>query len=574
MRLRFLKNLILFAFLLLVLGLVQRQIVQGAYYSQLSQNNRVKLIRLPARRGFIYDRQGKLIAGARASFNVALLFSQTQNIDQSLKKISRILGLPQEGLAKQYKRNYALPFIPVVVLRDISKEQAIMLECQESEIPGLVVQTELVRDYQYEQDACHILGYLGLISETKLKQYRVYGLRATDLVGQGGLEEQFDHSLRGQPGGMQVEVNNRGHQVRVLGSKQPQPGLDLHLTIDAQLQQTVNKLLEDKTGSVLVLNPQNGEVLAMVSKPGFAPGLFLDTINAKPQASQQLKRILNAAEAPLINRAISGIYPPGSIFKIVTAAAGLETAKILPQKEVLCSGHHKIGDRNFPCWNLDGHGNLDIASALAFSCNVFFYKLGLSLGVDNLTYFSRKFGLGQVTGIDLPYEAAGFVPSKSWKLKTKKERWYDGETANFSIGQGDLLSTPLQVARVVAAVANGGYLIRPHLVKKVGRVERRDLRLKKETWSVIKQGMAQAVSGPGGTAQRADLPGVRWAAKTGTAQASFGRAHGWFAGFYPLDQPQILVLVFLEYGGSGGEFPAMIAKQIIEYVQKNNISVQ
>ena len=575
MRLRLLKRLILIFFLFLILSLAYTQIIRGPDYFQLSQNNRIKLIRLSAPRGLIYDRKMRVLAGQRLMFNVALLPQEMKHVQMSLRSLSPILGIPEEQLQSQFRKQTSAPFIPVAVARDVSKETAIELECRESDIPGLLIQTEPLRDYRYGASLAHILGYLGSISEEELRRFREYGLRTRDLVGRSGIEEEFDHYLRGQPGGMQVEVDNRGYKVKVLGMRQPQKGEDLYLTIDAELQRFVDSLLEEKIGVCVVMDVENGDILSMVSKPAFDPNLFIAAVNRKPGASRKIKELLSSEEAVLVNRAISGVYSPGSIFKIVVAAAALETERIRPEDSFNCPGSLKVGKREFFCWNLDGHGRQNLVEAITHSCNVFFYKLGLTLGAERLALFARKFGLGCATGIDLPYESTGFVPSKSWKLKHLKERWYDGETANFSIGQGYLSVTPLQVAQMISAVANGGYLIRPHIVKRIGEqglsVSRKRLGFKKETLEIIKEGMRRVIDEQQGTGHKAKIFGVQWAAKTGTTQTSRELAHGWFGGFYPFEKPQISVLVFLEYGGSGGEVPAKIAKEIIEYIIENKI---
>ncbi len=572
MRLILLKRLTFVSFLFLTFCLVYNQIIKGSYYFQLSQNNRIKLIRLAAPRGLVYDCRGEVLAGIRPSFNVAILAQEVKDVQQILNRVSPILDIPNSELLRKFRKNFSAPFIPVVVARNIPKKTAIALECKESDIPGLVIQTEPLRNYRYEESFCHILGYLGRVAEGELGRYKVYGLRSgfEDLVGRTGIEQKFDRYLRGVAGGMQVEVNNRGYQVRVLGKRAPRTGSNLYLTVDAQLQKFVDSLLEQKKGACVVMNPQNGEILALVSKPSFESNLFIATLNGNRKAARRIEELLNSKEAPLVNRAISGTYPPGSIFKIVVAAAGLETDKIIPEDTFLCLGSLKVGNREFLCWNLDGHGRENIYSGLAHSCNVFFYKLGLTLGPDRLSTYARKFGLGTATDIDLPYESRGLVPSKSWKLKTRRERWYDGETANFSIGQGYLLATPLQIAQMISAIANGGYLVRPHIVKRIDEQEsnilRKRLALKKETIEIIKEGMRRVVQDEQGTGHNASIPAVEWAAKTGTTQTSSDTAHGWFAGFYPIEEPRILVLVFLEYGGSGGEVPARVAKEILEYI--------
>jgi len=568
MRLNVLKRTILLFFLLLAAGLAYLQLIKGPEYSRLSQNNRIKLIRLTPARGSIYDRNKRLVAGTRLMFNLAILPQELKDLENTIATLSSLTGISEEKLLREYKKNFFAPFIPVAVARDIPKETAIALESKEDDIPGLVIQTEPLRDYRYGVSTAHLLGYLGSITEEELEKLEGYGVRIRDLVGRSGLEEKHDEHLRGLPGGMQVEVNNRGHKVRVLGSREAQEGKELHLTIDIKLQNLIHDLLVDKDGSSIVMNVETGEILAMVNNPGFDPNVFIAAVNQKQEAREEVTELLRSREAPLLNRAISGVYSPGSIFKIIVAAAALEKEKITPQTTFSCPGRFRIGNRDFFCWDLDGHGTENIYSALAHSCNVFFYRMGLSLGADEITSFARKFGLGLPTGVDLPYETAGLVPSKAWKLKTQKERWYDGETANFSIGQGYLLATPLQMTRVVAAVANGGYLVKPHVVKSTKVSSKEKIGVKEETLEIIREGMRQVVEDVGGTGHNARVFGVEWAAKTGTAQAPKGKPHGWFAGFYPADDPRLAILVFLEHGGSGGQAPAKIAKNIIEYIKK------
>ncbi|UCB56575.1 MAG: penicillin-binding protein 2 [Candidatus Omnitrophota bacterium] len=571
MRAQLLKKIIFIFFLLLCAACAYNQLIKESYYFRLSQNNRIKLVKLSAARGEIYDRKGKILAGRRLIFNAAVLPQETRNIEKSIKALSPILNISEQRLLRQFKRNFSAPFIPVVLACDIPKEKAVVLECRESDIPGLVVRTESLRDYRSRRSFSHILGYLGRLREEELKRVKTYGLGGIeDLVGRSGVEEAFDAYLRGERGGKQVEVDSRGHLVKVLGLREPLSGEKLYLTIDADLQRYVEGLLEEKKGVCIVMDVERGEILSMVSKPDFDPNMFITALNGNLKAGRQISELLTSKEAPLVNRAISGTYPPGSIFKIVVAAAALETGKITIDEKFNCPGCFKVGRREFFCWNLDGHGNEDIHSALCHSCNVFFYRLGLAVGPDKISSFARRFGLGSATGVDLPYESTGLVPSKSWKYKVKKEKWYDGETANFSIGQGYLLVTPLQITQLISAVANGGYLVRPHIVKRIGEeeaaVSRKKIGLKEETLEIIKEGMRRVIGDERGTGHRARIAGVEWAAKTGTAQALESRpAHGWFGAFYPFDEPRISVLVFLEYGGSGGDVPAVMAKQIVDF---------
>jgi penicillin-binding protein 2 len=570
MRIGFLKTLTLFFFLLLILSLAYNQVIQGEDYLRLSQNNRIKLVRLTAARGDIYDRMNRVLAGTRLKFNVAILGEKAADAKESLKKISPFVGISQQELSRRLRKNYSVPFTPTVVAEDVSKQTAIALECRESEIPGLIIQTEPFRDYRYGKSFCHILGYLGSINEEELSRLKVYGLRARDLIGRSGIEGELDRKLRGDPGGMQIEVNNRGYKVRVLGALQAQKGEDVYLTVDAQLQELVDDLLEKRKGACVVMNPQNGEILAMVSNPGFDPNIFIAAVTGQPLAGKRIKALLTSKDAVLLNRAISSCYSPGSIFKVVVAAAGLETQETSIQERVHCPGSFRVGNRDFFCWKRDGHRSQSLTDSIAHSCNVFFYRLGLKLGADKITLFARKFGLGSPTGIDLPYEADGLVPSKSWKLKVKRDRWYDGETANFSIGQGYLLTTPLQMTRVVSAIANGGYLVQPHILSP-GQTVKKKIPLKAETLEVIKEGMRRVIDDSHGTAHKASISGVQWAGKTGTAQASKGAPHGWFAGFFPLEQPRAAIVVFLENGGSGGDVPTAIARKIAQHISRGRV---
>lgn len=573
MRIRLLEKLTLFLFLFLILTLGYNQILRGPYYSQLSQNNRIKLMRLAAERGSIYDRYGEVLADTKLIFNASVLPQEVTNIQQVINKISPVLGISSDKLLREYKKNLLAPFIPVVVAPDIPKETAIILECEESDIPGLIIEAKSQRNYPYNRNLSHILGYMGKISAEELPKEKTYGSQLQNkLTGKSGLENFFEQYLKGEDGGIQIEVNNRGHFVQVLGERPAKKGQDIYLTIDYQLQKYIEQLLEERKGVCIVMNPNNGQILSMASKPDFDPNLFIAAANGKREAQNIIQKILNSKDAPLLDRAVSASFSPGSIFKIVVGCAGLESGKISVNDKIFCPGSLDVGNRKFFCWKHDGHGEENIHSAIAHSCNVFFYNLGLSLGADKISSFARKFALGQPTGIELPYETKGFIPSRSWKIQKKKESWYTGDTANFAIGQGYVLTTPLQLARMVSAIANGGTLVHPHLVTKVGEKlcplpEPERLSFRKTTLQAIKEGMRQAIQREDGTAHKAEIANVQWAAKTGTAQTSSGFTHGWFTGFYPFETPSIVVIVFLEEGGSGGHLPALIAKEIVEYIR-------
>ncbi|MFH1244897.1 MAG: penicillin-binding protein 2 [Candidatus Omnitrophota bacterium] len=578
MRIKLLEKLTLLLFSSLILILGYNQILKGPYYSRLSRNNRIKLVRLAAERGSIYDRYGKVLADTKLIFNASILPQEVTNIQQVINKISPVLGISSGKLLREYKKNRLAPFIPVVIAPDISKETAIILECEESDIPGLIIEAKSQRNYPGNKSLSHILGYMGKISEEELPKEKTYGSQLQNkLTGKSGLENFFEQYLKGEDGGMQIEVNNRGHFVQVLGERPAKKGQDIYLTIDSQLQKYIEQLLEEHKGVCIVMNPNNGQILSMVSKPDFDPNLFIAATNGKLEAQNILQKILNSKDAPLLDRAVSASFAPGSIFKIIVGCAGLESGKISVTDKIFCPGSLEVGNRKFFCWKHDGHGEENIHTAIAHSCNVFFYTLGLSLGADKISSFARKFTLGQPAGIELPYENPGLVPSRSWKLQKKKAPWYTGDTANFAIGQGYVLTTPLQMAKMVSAIANGGTLIHPHLVTKIGEKpcplsEPERLAFKKTTLQAIREGMRQAVQREDGTAHKAEIADVQWAAKTGTAQTSSESTHAWFTGFYPFETPSIVVLVFLEEGGSGGHFPALIARQIVEYIRTKDIT--
>jgi penicillin-binding protein 2 len=383
------------------------------------------------------------------------------------------------------------------------------------------------------------------------------------LIGYSGVERVYDYILRPHDGGMQVEVDSKGRLSRILGFKSPRKGRDIQLTIDLRLQKIIHHSLTGHTGCAIVLNPVNGEILALASFPNFNPQVF------QQGEPSEVNSLLGDPDAPLLNRAINGLYPPGSVFKIVVAAAGLQKGKIDINSRFFCSGKKQIGNRQFHCWG--SHQEENIVDAIAHSCNVFFYNLGLSLGPQSINEFALKFGLNQATGIDLIGESKGFLPHSLWQRIKRSHRWFAGDTANLAIGQGETLVTPLQIARIMAALANGGRLIKPGLLKSErGDSQALDSRpaeftslpMSRENLQIIKKGLIAAVNQPGGTAHILVDAGVPIAGKTGTAQVAQGTAHGWFVGYFPVDEPRFVICVFLEHAGSG-YYCCQLTKSII-----------
>jgi penicillin-binding protein 2 len=523
-------GLLAVAFLFLLARLFELQIIFGAKNRGLAEGNRIKKEILPAPRGIIYDFQGQELV---------------RNIPVYRKKIQT--------------SEFVL----------ISREEALKMESR-GETDDLKV--NIGREYLYGEALAHLLGYLGEANREEVEKGQ---FKLGDLVGRGGIEEEYDDYLRGQEGGEIYEVDAHGEKIREIGRVEPLPGNNLYLTIDAELSQIAYESLEGKPGAVVITNPQNGEILALVSSPSFNPNLMnqakdLDSQQFQTQ-QEKLQELLNDPQKPFFNRAISGIYPPGSTFKIVTAAAGLEEGKLKAETTYNDTGEIRVGDYSYKNWYFTQYGRteglIDIVKAIKRSTDTFFYKVGEWIGPTRLASWAEAFGLGQKTGINLPGEIKGLVPSPDLKEKSG-ERWFLGNTYHFSIGQGDLLATPLQVNLMTNVIANGGSLCQPQLEKQSTENKEKicqSLELKEETISLIKEGMV-GVCSSGGTAFPFFDFQPQVACKTGTAE--FGdpeeRTHAWLTAFAPLEEAEISVTVLVEKGGEGSSVAAPIARKIME----------
>ena len=569
MRDRTIAAILSFLFGFLALGLFYNQVLRYGYYSHLSRNNSIRIIPIAGPRGNIYDRNGNLLVTSRLSFDVAVISQELRDRRRVARILNEILGMSATEIAGAFEKADSRPYAPVAVIEDIPKEKAIALEEECADIAGLVVETTSRRYYVHKASGSHIFGYLSEITEDELEDLREYGYRPRDLVGRNGIEKYYDAYLRGTDGGTQVEVDSRGRQMRVLGVKEPESGTDLYLTIDASLQSACDKLLGERKGAVVVMDPRTGEVLALASHPAFDPNIFV-----RPNTSAQRLALLDdRIGRPLSNKALSGLYPPGSVFKIVTESGALETKKINRATTFVCNGRYRLGRTTFDCWKPEGHGSQNAVTGMMNSCNVFFYNTGRILGVDDLEAYAKLFGFGRPTGIDLPDEVKGLVPGKEWKRANRREGWFEGETINYAIGQGYLSVTPIQVLEMVAVMANKGSLVRPYIAKRIGSKElhnsrEKNIGLKASTVKTVREGLYGVVNGESGTGRRAKLDGVAVAGKTGTAQAPHGRTHAWFCGFAPFDDPKVCIVVLLEHGGKGGVEPAGIARGILEEAKR------
>ena len=579
-RLIFVKVGLLMMLVLLGLRLWQLQIRDGVYYQDLARDNRTRSIILEPARGLLFDRRGELLANNIPSFQLYVSLEDVPDREALLSTLPEYLDVNVQAISKklQTKRRGRIK-----IKNGLTLKEAALIESHRIELPGVVIQPEYQRHYPLGNYAAHVIGYVGEISESQLKDPEFEDVQAGRTIGQYGVEKTFDAKLLGETGRKVIEVDAFGYPKRSLRTQAPLAGNDLYLTLDIRLQRLAEDLLGEESGAIVALNPWNGDVLALASQPGFNPNDLSGGIS--PKAWQQL---LQDSRNPLTNRAIQGQYPPGSTFKIVMAATLLDTQTMIASDRLPCKGTFPFGRRVFRDWKRSGHGSVNLTQALAESCDVFFYKVGNQLGIDPIATYSRQFGLGEKTGIALSSERSGLVPSTEWKRKNKGEPWYPGETISIAIGQGFLSVTPIQMAKVVSIVATNGRVVRPRLLKatrlrRTGNLKEesprsaQQLPLSPEIFSEIKKGLAAVVNT--GTAKRAQSDVVSIAGKTGTAQVVALKAdeeedtaeivkkhrdHAWFVAFAPVEQPKIAVAVIVEHMGHGGSAAAPLAKRLIE----------
>ncbi len=584
-RARFLYLVLVLAFLGLVSRLVFLQIVQGERYTFLSENNRIRIKRVPGTRGMIFDREGQLLVDSRPSFDLIFVPEDSENPENTLRLLARYLQRDEKELLKTFEENKSrAAFDELVIGRDIDWSAVVAVEAHQLDLPGVTLRARPRRSYADGPMAAHVLGYLGEINQRQLKNLKDQGYVIGDEIGQYGLERRWEELLRGQSGGQQVEVDALGRRVRVLHEVSDVPGYTVHLTLDRQLQATAYEALKGKEGTIVAIDVRNGAVLAMASTPAFDPNVFARGIKA-----DEWTGLIKDQLRPLSNRAIQGQYPPGSTFKIIMTIAGLEEGVIQPEAAISDPGFYTFGNRSFRDWKKGGHGSVNLHRAIVESCDTYFYQLGPKLGIDKIAKWARAFGLGEKTGIVLDDEKSGTIPDTEWKRKRFRQPWFPGETVSVAIGQGYVTVTPLQLANMMAAVANGGKLFRPYLVSKVESVDGATVReygpelirtidLKPDTLKRLHEALADVVSAPGGTGGAARSPLLAIAGKTGTAQvvemkggylkteqlAYFNRDHAWFVSYAPVDNPQLAIAVLVEHGGHGGDAAAPMAKKVYE----------
>jgi len=570
-------------FVLLLARLAQMQVLDYKRYAALADENRLRAVPLRAARGRIYDRQGSLLVDSRAAFDIEVYPQQVKPTDSTYVLLARLLNLDPEALGKKVQRQKRwAPTESFVVVHDADMEAISKIEEHNSELPGVKVGFEPIRKYLYGDVAAHLLGYVGEVSEAELEKLKDQGYRRGSFLGRTGLEEFYERLLRGEDGKILKEVDSQGREIGDFEGIPPIPpknGRDLHLSLDIALQRKAEELLgPERNGAVCALDPRTGEILALVSHPSFDPNLFAAGIK-----QEDWDKLRNDPRFPLWNRAVKSGYPAGSTFKPITAIAGLESGVITPLSLLPpCLGAFRYGNRYFKCGG--HHGSLPLEQAIIVSCDIYFYQLGIRLGLDRLSKMALSLGLGKKTGVDLPEESGGLIPTPDYyDRKLGPGKWTQGTALNMAIGQGEVLVTPLQMASLYGAVGNNGTWIRPHLVKSVmgtdgravpwnkafsdsaGSDTSRLLSVSAEHIALLKKALWGVVNSGYGTAGSARVAGLDIGGKTGTAQNPHGKDHSWFVAIAPADSPRIAVAVVAENAGWGAEVAAPIAGQLIGY---------
>lgn len=548
------------------------QLSQGERNRDMAENNRIRLIpKLPVR-GNLLDRKGRLLASSRLSHSVFLwpMAPKQPNWPKTRRHLSQVLNIPETEIQERLQQVGYNPGTRVRIARGISAAQITALAEYGGDTDGVEVDIEALRSYPNGELAAHLLGYTGEMNDRELAKRRGEGYRLGDVVGQMGVEAAFEKQLRGEWGGLQVEVDGAGKLIRILGEKPSSPGKDVHLTLDMDVQKAAEAALGNRKGAIVAMNPNNGAILAMASRPTFDPNIFSSRI--KPAEWKKVQ----SQDHPFVNRALRG-FPPASTFKIITTTAGIESGKFSEKTVLQTYAALNIGGITFADWNHAGFGPLGFVGGLKWSSDTFFYQIGKGIGGPTLIDWTRRYGFGQKTGVELgSEEAAGLVADATWKRKQLREPWTIGDTINMSIGQGFLVATPIQVAVMFSVPANGGYRVKPHLLKddEESKKWRESLNLKPETIRVLRQGLRAVVDGgTGGALNSPTIPPA--AGKSGTAEAPPGEPHIWFGGYAPTDKPEIVVVAFGEHegaNGGGGKIAAPMVLKVMEAYFNSNKS--
>ena len=576
-------------FLLLLLRLWYLQVINYEELQDRSVRNRTRILSFAAPRGPIFDRNGVLLVDNRPSFQISVMRQDVENRGLLFARLAPLLDIEVSELELRWQEGKRFPaYRPISLAWDVRREIMERVQEHSVDLPGVLTEVRPVRDYLEHGSAAHLIGYLGEITEAELKSETFDQYRAGDFIGKTALERTYESYLRGEKGQRLIEVDVRGKLLRQLQVEPSQPGNKIYLTLDRELQRAADEAFGDKTGAVVALDVKTGEILAMASRPTFNPALF-----AKGITGDEWRVLALDNRHPLQNKVISGQYPPGSTFKMVVALAALRDGVIGTKKTINCEGDFLIGGSRYRCWKKRGHGETNLKKALRESCDVWFYNVGLKLGIDKLSKAAKEFGLGSPTGYPLPGERSGLMPSQEWKRQRYNKPWYAGETVIASIGQGFVLATPMQLAVMMTAIANEGKVLKHQVVRKIEDWEGhlllqpdpevlRQINYSPETWKAVQGGLVAVVNEPHGTGHAGRLDDVLVAGKTGTSQVVRRksdeeeeldkdgnipyrfRPHALFVAYAPAAQPEIAVVVVVEHGQSGGRAAGPIAKRIIQ----------
>lgn len=563
------------------------QVIKNPEFAQLAERNRLRIRRLPAPRGLVFDCRHRPLVNTRPSFDAVLVPEDSDNLSETIERLQTLLG--GDGIAGKVveaEQTGRAPYEPITVDENLDWQQVVALETHQLDLPGVSLEITPARHYLFDDLAAHLLGYVGEVSRNDLLHLTDY--KMGDDIGKFGLERGWESYLRGTPGGEEIEVDAVGRRLRVLREIPDRPGESVILTLDLDVQQAAEQAMQGKNGALVAMDPNTGYILAMVSHPAFDPNTFVGGISAA-----NWHALITDPEHPLEDRVIQGIYPPGSTFKLVDSIAGLEDHTLTPETTYYCPGGMWYGGREYHCWRKSGHGVIALHRAIVSSCDVYFYNVGLHLGIDRLAHWAHLMGLGRKTGIALDGETPGIMPSSAWKRRTYHQPWYPAETLSVAIGQGYVAATPIQMAQVVSEIANGGIRYKPqfvryvegldgHIIKDYPPVAETRLDIDPQALQVVRDAMADVVNSPWGTAHRARLDNVTVCAKTGTAQViGAGKAgvrsgepegeipvkyrdHGWLVAFAPEDHPQIAVACVIEHGGHGGSAAGPVVHDMLQ----------
>lgn len=568
------------------------QVVESARFTMLAEENRISLRLVAPSRGTIVDRFGAPLAMNQQNYRVVVVSERTRNIQDTLDKISKIVPLT-DGDRRRVMRELHRKrrFVPVTVRENLTWEQVATIEMNTPDLPGVAIEVGEIRHYPEADATAHILGYVGAVSEAELNGDPVLSLPGFR-IGKAGMEKYHEKALRGTAGTSQLEVNAVGRVIRELSRDEGQPGREVQLTIDIGLQKFVQQRLgQEVSAAAVVMDVHTGGIYALCSHPSYDPNQFTMGISA-----ELWEELLSNQATPLNNKAVAGQYPPGSTFKPVVALAALESGIISRNHTVFCPGHMDLGDHRFHCWKKGGHGTVDVVGALRHSCDVWFYDVSRRIGIDRIAEMANRFDMGQLTGLDLPHERPGLIPSIDWKKGALGKPWAQGETLIAAIGQGYVLSTPMQLVAMTARLANGGFAVKPHLTKQIKALSGEQttwppIGVKKENLDLVLRGLYEVTNAPNGTAYKSRItePGYEMAGKTGSAQVrritmaerSTGvkknedlpwreRDHALFISYAPVSSPRYACAVFVEHGGGGSTAAAPIARDILLECQKRD----